>query len=143
MSLATFFPRLESIDSLTYLSIILFNFMGFEVIATFTSMMENPQRDIPKALVVGGAAIVAVYIFCSFGISAAISHKPPSFRCSPSTSHPLVMKKACRVVTVVLQLFVWASPFCQYRQGFLRAPLRVHELTLTKGAANAKAHRHT
>lgn len=72
MSLHTFLPDLESIDSLTYLSIILFNFMGFEVIATFASSMQNPQRDIPKALVVGGIAIVAVYIFCSFGISAAI-----------------------------------------------------------------------
>ena len=72
MSLRTFLPHLESLDSLTYLSIILFNFMGFEVIATFTSSMQNPQRDIPKALVVGGIAIVAVYVFCGFGIGAAI-----------------------------------------------------------------------
>ena len=72
MSFSTFLPHLDTIDSLTYLSIILFNFMGFEVIATFTSVMENPQRDIPKALVVGGIAIVAVYVFCGFGIGAAI-----------------------------------------------------------------------
>ena len=72
MSFTTFLPHLDSLDSLTYLSIILFNFMGFEVIATFTSSMQNPQRDIPKALVVGGIAIVAVYVFCGFGIGAAI-----------------------------------------------------------------------
>ena len=72
MSLSTFLPDLGNLDSLTYLSIILFNFMGFEVIATFTSSMENPQRDIPKALVAGGIAIVAVYIFCGIGLGAAI-----------------------------------------------------------------------
>jgi amino acid transporter len=72
MSPVTFLPSLESVDSLTYLSVILFNFMGMEVIATFTSSMENPQRDIPKALVVGGAAIVAVYLFCGVGLGAAI-----------------------------------------------------------------------
>ncbi len=72
MSLSTFLPQLDSLDSLTYLSIILFNFMGFEVIATFSSSMENPQRDIPKALVVGGITIVAIYITCGIGLGAAI-----------------------------------------------------------------------
>ena len=72
MSPHTFLPSLDAVDSLTFLSIILFNFMGFEVIATFTSSMENPQRDIPKALVVGGITIVAVYIFCGIGIGAAV-----------------------------------------------------------------------
>ena len=72
MSPATFLPNLSSLDSLTYLSVILFNFMGFEVIATFTSSMENPQRDIPRALVVGGIAIVAIYLLCGIGLGAAV-----------------------------------------------------------------------
>ena len=72
MEPATFLPDLSSAESLTYLSVILFNFMGLEVIATFSSSMRNPQRDIPKALVAGGIAIVAVYLFCGFGVGAAI-----------------------------------------------------------------------
>lgn len=72
MSPGTFLPNLSSLDSLTYLSVILFNFMGFEVIATFTSTMENPARDIPRALVVGGVAIVAIYLLCGIGLGAAI-----------------------------------------------------------------------
>ena len=72
MSLSTFLPNLSSLDSLTYLSVILFNFMGMEVIATFTSSMDNPSRDIPKALVAGGIAIVAIYLLCGLGLGAAI-----------------------------------------------------------------------
>ncbi|MBE6480295.1 MAG: APC family permease [Olsenella sp.] len=72
MSPSTFLPNLGSLDSLTYLSVILFNFMGFEVIATFTSSMEDPSRDIPRALVVGGIAIVAIYLLCGIGLGAAV-----------------------------------------------------------------------
>ena len=72
MSLATFLPDLANTNALTYLSIILFNFMGFEVICTFAGAMKNPSRDIPKAIILGGLAIAAIYLFCSFGIGAAI-----------------------------------------------------------------------
>ncbi|WP_080802384.1 APC family permease [Arabiibacter massiliensis] len=72
MSPATFLPDLGNTNALTYLSIILFNFMGFEVICTFAGAMKNPERDIPKAIVLGGLAIGAIYLFASFGIGAAI-----------------------------------------------------------------------
>ena len=72
MSPATFMPDLTNTNALTYLSIILFNFMGFEVICTFAGAMKNPSKDIPKAIVLGGLAIGAIYLFCSFGIGAAI-----------------------------------------------------------------------
>lgn len=72
MSPATFMPDLANTNALTYLSIILFNFMGFEVICTFAGAMRDPSRDIPKAIILGGLAIAAIYLFCSFGIGAAI-----------------------------------------------------------------------
>lgn len=72
MSPATFLPDLTSTDSFTYLSVILFNFMGFEVVATFASTMENPARDIPKAVVAGGIVIAVIYIVCGIGIGAAV-----------------------------------------------------------------------
>ena len=71
MAPATFLPSLDS-NSLTYLSIILFNFMGFEVITTYVGSMENPSKQIPKAIIAGGIAIAAIYLFSSFGIGAAI-----------------------------------------------------------------------
>ncbi|RDB65093.1 APC family permease [Eggerthella sinensis] len=71
MSPATFLPSTDA-SSLTYLSIILFNFMGFEAIAVFANDMENPKKQIPTAIIAGGIAIAAIYLFSSFGIGAAI-----------------------------------------------------------------------
>ena len=72
MTADTFLPNLADPNSLTYLSVILFNFMGFEVVATFTGSMANPRRDIPIAIVAGGITIAAVYILCGVGIGAAV-----------------------------------------------------------------------
>ncbi len=72
MSPHTFLPDLANTSALGYLSIIIFNFMGFEVICTFAKDMNNPAKDIPKAIIMGGLAIAAIYLFCSFGIGAAI-----------------------------------------------------------------------
>lgn len=67
-------PDLTNFRSVTYLSMILFNFMGFEVIATFYDSMDKPKRDMPRALIIGGATIAFVYLFSSLGITAAIPH---------------------------------------------------------------------
>lgn len=71
MSPETFMPSFDA-NGLTYLSVILFNFMGFEVIATYAGSMENPKVQIPKSIIAGGIAIAALYLFSSFGIGAAI-----------------------------------------------------------------------
>lgn len=71
MSFETFIPSFD-ISAITNLSIILFNFMGFEVICTFASDMNKPEKDIPKAIILGGLSIAAIYLFASFGIGAAI-----------------------------------------------------------------------
>ena len=72
MAPETFLPDVTNTAALGYLSIIIFNFMGFEVVCTFAKDMENPARDIPKAIILGGLAIGAIYLFCGFGIGAAI-----------------------------------------------------------------------
>ena len=72
MSPKTFLPDLSGGNALGYLSVIIFNFMGFEVICTMTDDMQNPKRDIPRAVILGGAAIAVIYLFAGFGIGAAI-----------------------------------------------------------------------
>lgn len=72
MSPATFLPELTNTNALGYLSIIIFNFMGFEVICTMTDDMADPKKDIPKAIIMGGLAIAVIYLFAGFGIGAAI-----------------------------------------------------------------------
>lgn len=60
------------VHSLSFISVILFNFLGFEVVCTFADDMENPKKQIPQAIIVGGLVIAAIYIFSAFGIGVAI-----------------------------------------------------------------------
>ena len=70
----TFSSLLPSFDinSLSFISVIIFNCLGFEVICTLTGSMENPKKQIPQSIIIGGIVIAAIYIFCAFGIGAAI-----------------------------------------------------------------------
>jgi amino acid transporter len=79
----TFSSMLPSFDlnSLSYISVILFNCLGFEVVCTFADDMENPKKQIPQAIVAGGLVIAAIYIFMAFGIGVAI----PADQISTST----------------------------------------------------------
>lgn len=60
------------LDSLSYISVIIFNLLGFEVITSFAGDMENPKKQIPQAIITGGIVIAAIYIFTAFGIGVAI-----------------------------------------------------------------------
>ena len=63
---------LPSIGGITFISVIILNFKGFEVVAAFTGDMKNPKKEIPKAFLLGGILICFFYVFASFGIGAAI-----------------------------------------------------------------------
>jgi len=71
-SVADLFPSLD-LAGLSFVSIIIFNFLGFEVVATFTEDMENPKKDIPKALIIGGALMAIFYILPATGINISMS----------------------------------------------------------------------
>lgn len=58
--------------SLSYISVIIFNFLGFEVVCTYADNMTKPKRQIPQAIVAGGIAIAVIYLFSAFGIGAAV-----------------------------------------------------------------------
>jgi len=63
---------LPSVGGITFISVIILNFKGFEVVAAFTKDMKNPKKEIPKAFLLGGILICFFYVFASFGIGAAI-----------------------------------------------------------------------
>ncbi len=60
------------VEGLSYISVIIFNFLGFEVVTTFASQMNDPSREIPKAIILGGIIIALFYLLSAFGISVAI-----------------------------------------------------------------------
>lgn len=71
MTPASFLPSFD-LHSLSYISVIIFNFLGFEVVCTYADSMQNPRRQIPVSIILGGIVIAAIYLFSAFGIGAAV-----------------------------------------------------------------------
>ena len=71
MSFPTFLPRFD-LDSLSSISVIIFTMLGFEVVCTFSEDMDNPRKQIPQAIILGGLIIAGIYLLGGFGIGAVI-----------------------------------------------------------------------
>lgn len=71
-SVSDLLPTMD-LAGLSFISIIIFNFLGFEVVATFTDDMENPKREIPKALIFGGIIMALFYILPATGVNIAMT----------------------------------------------------------------------
>ena len=61
-----------SFDNLTYLPVVVYSLMGFELMSSVGDSIHNPKRDIPKMIYASGAAILFTYMFATFGILAII-----------------------------------------------------------------------
>ena len=59
-------------DAVAYFGAIVYNLLGFELIGSIGSRIENPKRTIPVMTVVAGLAISFLYCFGTFGVLAAI-----------------------------------------------------------------------
>lgn len=64
-------PHLASLNNL---SVILFNFVGFEVLSSLSSTMKDPAHQIPQAITISGIVIAVLYVAGAFGMSAAIPY---------------------------------------------------------------------
>ena len=70
-SVSDLFPTMDLAD-LSFVSIIIFNFMGFEVVGTWVKDMDEPKKQIPKALIFGGLLMAVFYILPATGFNIAI-----------------------------------------------------------------------
>ena len=55
-----------------YFVVIVYNLLGFELIGSIGSQIEDAKHTVPKMTIIAGIAIVAIYCFGSFGVLAAI-----------------------------------------------------------------------
>jgi len=69
-SLGRFLPRWS--DSLAYLPVLLYNALGFELMSSAGDEMKDPQRDVPRVILLSGLAIAAVYTLGALGILLAV-----------------------------------------------------------------------
>ena len=57
---------------LAFLPVIVYNFMGFELMSGAGEEMENPGKDIPKAIITSGILIAFFYLFGTIGMLMAL-----------------------------------------------------------------------
>jgi amino acid transporter len=62
-------PTINAVYSFTRY---VYNFMGFELMSGAAEEMENPGRDIPKAIITAGVLITFFYLFATVGILLAL-----------------------------------------------------------------------
>jgi amino acid transporter len=60
---------------LYYLPVIVYNFMGFELMSGAAEEMENPGKDIPRAILISGIFIAFFYLLGTTGMLASIPLK--------------------------------------------------------------------
>jgi glutamate:GABA antiporter len=57
---------------LAFLPVIVYNFMGFELMSGAGNEMKNPGRDIPRAIIIAGVLIAFFYILGTLGMLMAL-----------------------------------------------------------------------
>ena len=67
---AEFLPRWG--DSLTFLPVLVYNALGFELMSSAGEEMRDPQRDVPRVILISGLLIAAVYMLGALGILLAV-----------------------------------------------------------------------
>lgn len=58
--------------SLAFLPVVVYNFMGFELMSGASEEMEDPRRDVPRAIIIAGVLIAAFYLLGTVGILIAL-----------------------------------------------------------------------
>lgn len=113
MSARTFLPSFD-LNSLSYISVIIFNFLGFEVVCTYANNMSDPKKQIPQSIVTGGIVIAAIYLFSAFGIGAAVDVREISVDSGLIDAVSLILGGSGGVLVGVVALFVPRDAVRQY-----------------------------
>ncbi len=99
---------------MSFVSLIIFNMLGFEVVGTFVDDMDNPKKQIPKAIILGGILIAIFYLLPSFGIGVAIPVEDIATNSGLLDSYQILLETVglsagaiSAIVTVVACLFIY------------------------------------
>lgn len=59
-------------QSAQYIPAIIYGMLGFELVSAGSDEMENPARDVPRAIFISGLIIITLYLLGTFAVLAAI-----------------------------------------------------------------------
>lgn len=98
----------------SFVSLIIFNMLGFEVVGTFIDDMDNPKKQIPQAIILGAVLIALFYILPSFGIGVAVPFEELATNSGLLDSYQILLETVglsagaiSAIVTVVACLFLY------------------------------------
>lgn len=74
-SYRTFFPSLNDVNNLAFLTNILFGLMGMEMSAVHAGDVQNPTRDYPRALIISTIIILTTLVFACLAITIVVPVK--------------------------------------------------------------------
>lgn len=69
-SAANWIPTMD--DTIVYVAVIVYDLLGFELIGSIGSKIDNPGKTVPLMTIIAGAALTFLFAFGTFGILAAI-----------------------------------------------------------------------
>ncbi len=72
MPAGSFFQGLLSFDKLSLWASICFGFSGLELASVIAGEVKNPRKVIPKASIISGVAIAAIYVLGTFSLLVAL-----------------------------------------------------------------------
>lgn len=67
---ASFIPSFD--NTTQYITVIIYNLMGFELIGAIGSKIDKPEKTIPRMTIFAGAIITLLYVFGTLGILSAV-----------------------------------------------------------------------
>lgn len=70
LALSGWVPRWSA--TLSFLPVIVYNYMGFELMSAAGEEMHRPHRDVPLAILLAGVVIAGVYMLATLGVLAAV-----------------------------------------------------------------------
>ncbi len=73
-SATEFIPNFD-IATIVFISAIVYNLLGFELISSIASEIDKPEKNIPKMTVLAGILIASLYVIGTFGVLAATPAK--------------------------------------------------------------------
>jgi amino acid transporter len=57
-------------STLAFMPVVVYNFLGFELVSSFSDKLDKPRKNIPKAILISGSLIAFLYILSAFGVLA-------------------------------------------------------------------------
>ncbi|MDI6868021.1 MAG: amino acid permease [Coprothermobacterota bacterium] len=59
-------------NTLAFLPVVVYNYMGFELMSSAGEEIKNPQKNVPKAIIFSGIVIFLLYVLGTFGILSVL-----------------------------------------------------------------------